>query len=378
MVGALYYLGYYAGAAAYSPFLPVFYESRGLSGSEIGLLVAIGPVLALVLAPMIAALADRHGWQLLVLRLGLLGAVAAILILPFTNSFLQLILTILLLALATSPMGPISDGIIALMARERGLSYGKMRLWGSLSWVVLPAAMGVITQQVGLAPVFPTAALLYLLTLPVAQLLPVKKSVSSDIRPPVRLRLLGGSMYAMVACSFFAGTGLFMAVPFASIYMSHLRGQWLVGLFSAVAAASEVPVMLLSERITRLIGAPRTLAVAWSLMACAFLLLGLITEPELLLGAAVLQGLGFGLFLPTAVRLIASLSGSSHGATYQGLFSASFFGLAPLLAGPLAGTLYDAAGPTSVFMAATTSVAIAILLIVVAQAAGAFRDKELH
>src|SRR4051794_22759009 len=59
--GASYYFGLYAASAAYLPFLTVSFARRGLSGAEIGLLAAVGPLMALLVAPTLSALADRGG-----------------------------------------------------------------------------------------------------------------------------------------------------------------------------------------------------------------------------------------------------------------------------------------------------------------------------
>jgi len=47
--GSLFYLGISSASAIFLPFITVFYADRGLSGREIGLLTAVGPVIALLL-----------------------------------------------------------------------------------------------------------------------------------------------------------------------------------------------------------------------------------------------------------------------------------------------------------------------------------------
>ena len=130
-----------------------------------------------------------------------------------------------------------------------------------------------------------------------------------------------------------------MATTFSSIYLNRLSGQFLVGLFTGVAAVSEVPMMHWSERIMRRLGGPQTLVLAYLLLAGSYLGLALITEPAVLLGIALLRGLGFGLLAPTVVRLVAGWAPPGRAATYQALLNAVLWGLAPLIAGPLGGVI---------------------------------------
>jgi MFS transporter, PPP family, 3-phenylpropionic acid transporter len=374
--GALFYLCFYGSTAVYIPFLSVFYSERGLSGREIGLLVAIGPLISLLLSPTITALADRRGWQLGLLRLGLAGGSLTLLLLPLMPSFVLLLLVTAAMAVAFNPIIPLADGLIAQIAARRDLSYGKMRLWGSVSWVVIPTVGGVLWQQVGLTPMFPVAAILMLATIPIVRFVgdtPVSETHAAH--PP------GGAwgdrrLQVMLAGGFLFGLGLSMSVTFAAIYLAGLGGQTLVGGFSGVAALTEIPAMQNSERLMRRLGGPRTLLLACLFMGSAYLMLALITDPVVLLGAALLRGMGFGLFTPTVIRLIAGWAPPGRTTSYQGLLNAAQWGLAPLVAGPLGGAVYDAAGAPALFLIATATAVGAGLVLALAPQGSRGRPAE--
>jgi PPP family 3-phenylpropionic acid transporter len=373
--GALFYLAFYGAHAAYIPFLSVFYAQRGLSGSEIGLLAAVGPLVALVGAPGLAALADRRGWQGPMLRLGLAGTALCLLFMPLPDSFAGLLLVVGGLALAGSPLMSIADGLIAQMATRRNLNYGQMRLWGSVSWVVLPALGGALWQQMGLGLMFLLASLLFLATIPLVQLFDQEQPRVAQAAAP-RPGAGNGRMRVVLAGSFALGLGMSMTVTFAAIYLDRLGGQVLVGLFTGAAALSELPVMLWSERIMRRLGGPRTLLLGYALMGGAFLGLAVFTQPALLLAAGLVRGLGFGLLVPTTVRLIAGWAPAGRVATYQGWLNAGLWGLAPLIAGPLGGVIYDTAGPAAVFLVAAGAATVAGLVLALARAAGVFKKID--
>ena len=119
-------------------------------------------------------------------------------------------------------------------------------------------------------------------------------------------------------------------------------------------------------------GGPFTLALSGLLLGGAYLELATIPRLEQLLLAALLEGVGFGLFVTATVRFIASWSPSGQVATYQGLRNAGRAGLAPLLAGLLGGTIFDMTGPRAVFVVSAGAAALGVVALLVTQLLGVF------
>lgn len=372
--GGLFYFGYYGAAATYMPFLSVFFARRGLSGQEIGVLAAVGPLMALLAAPALSALADRRGWRLQMLSAAMAGSALSLLALLVPDSFWGLLVVVALLAIAASPIAPIADGLMARMAARRGLSYGQMRLWGSLSYALVAAAGGALWQEAGFRVVLPVAAALFLALMLVAPLLDDERPVTTEAPSSLRVVTRDSRLRIVLVATFLLGLGMGMALTFGGIYMDRLSGgQFLVGLFAGLTAFCELPTMHWSENLIRRLSAPWTLVLAYVLQGSGYIGFLYIRQPELLLGVAVLQGLGFGLFLPTTVRLVDTLAPAEWATTFQGLLSAGVWGLAPLVAGLLGGSLFDAGGAPAVFVACVVVTVAAALLLVGAQLAGIFR-----
>jgi MFS transporter, PPP family, 3-phenylpropionic acid transporter len=364
--GSLYYLGLSGASATFLPFINVFYAHRGLSGREIGVLSAAGPVVALLAAPLLAALADRHGWQVQMMTLGLGGVALTTLLIPLAQPFAILLAVVIGNGLIGSTVGSISDGTIAQMATRHNINYGKMRLWGSAGWVAMSLLGGFLWPLFGLWLMFPLASLLFVVTMFVARLLGEDASSTRVERQPLRLTSGKAHFWILLTCAVFMSLGMVMARTFSAIYIDRLSGQTLVGLYAAVAAGIEIPAMLWTERVLRRVGGPFTLALSGTLLAGAYLGLATIPVPELLL-AALLEGIGVGLFLTATVRLVASWSPRGQVATYQGLLNAGSSGLAPIVAGLLGGTIFDAIGPQAVFVVSAGAVGIGMVVLLVTQ-----------
>ena len=119
--GALYYFCFYGAAAVYRPFLSVFLAQRGFSGQEIGFLSAIGPLMAVLIGPLILACVDRRGGRVRMLGLGLLGIAVALSLLALPLSFVGLLGIITVLGLVSSFAGPLSDNLLDHLAEKHGL-----------------------------------------------------------------------------------------------------------------------------------------------------------------------------------------------------------------------------------------------------------------
>lgn len=58
----------YISGATFTPYITTYYKSRGVSVAQIGVLTAVGPLIALFPQPLWGVLADRTGRHLLFLR----------------------------------------------------------------------------------------------------------------------------------------------------------------------------------------------------------------------------------------------------------------------------------------------------------------------
>jgi PPP family 3-phenylpropionic acid transporter len=374
--GALYYFSYFAAAGTFMPFLAVFYAHRGLSGSEIGVLLGIGPLVALLVTPAVAALADRRSRRVRTLSLALAGTALCLLALPLPGSFATLLPVVVVLALVSGPVNPLGDSVIAAMAAHNRLAFGKLRFWGSLSWALVATLGGALYQEAGFSLMFPLAALFFLATSLIAGLLPEERPSEAQAQRPLRMVLRDRRLSVLMIATFALGLSTSMAMTFAGVYLDRLSGQFLVGLFAGAAAAAELPMMHWSEGIMRRLGGPGALVLAYALFGSAYLGVALLTAPLLLLGMALIRGFGLGLFTPTNVRIVAGWAPPGLSATYQGLMSASLWGLAPLVAAPLGGVIYDALGPTALFLTCVAAAALAALIVVLAHLGGVFKRPD--
>ncbi|MCX8066339.1 MAG: MFS transporter, partial [Anaerolineae bacterium] len=132
------------------PFLPLYYQEIGLTGTQIGLLAGLFPLLSWVSAPAWGALADRTGQHRLLLGVMIGGAIGFALILPVLRTFLGLILVVALFSFFFAPIMPVVDNITLQTLETRKESYGQIRLWGAVGWGVAAPIVGQLAESGGI------------------------------------------------------------------------------------------------------------------------------------------------------------------------------------------------------------------------------------
>ncbi|MBV8934545.1 MAG: MFS transporter, partial [Alphaproteobacteria bacterium] len=162
------------------PFWPVWLSSRGLTARDIGLLLAAaiwGKVLA---APAIRAIADRTRHRHLLMAALAGAAIAAYAGLLPASSWWLLILLNLVALTAQSALMPLGDAVTLAAVRSQGVDYGRIRLWGSVSFIVASIASGAALASSsgnGVLPLVLVASMLVLLAcLGVPQIGPMRSS----------------------------------------------------------------------------------------------------------------------------------------------------------------------------------------------------------
>ncbi|HNT77408.1 MAG TPA: MFS transporter [Anaerolineae bacterium] len=377
--GAFFYFGLWAVIGSYAPFLNVYLSRLGFSGFQIGLIAVTFPLMTIVAGPFFSMLADRRRIQKPVLLLSLGSSAVVLLAFLVVRTFAGILLLALLRAVLLSPLMPIADGLVARMAVRHRIDYGKLRLWGSLSFALTAIGGGAVWDALGFPAMFITAVVLILPVMALTLWLETP-TATTDRRaaPPLQHLWRDRGLIALLIAYFLIGIAEGMYGTFSSIQMDTLGGgQVWVGALFGFSALCELPVMQYSSAIFRRLGKPRAILLAYSLVGLSLLGYALARAPWLLLGFAMLKGMGFALYFVGNVSLIDERAPDAWTSTLQSLMNAASRGLAPLLTVPLAGWFGDALGLPAVFASAGGAALLAAGVIGAAVIRNNFSDAPL-
>lgn len=183
-------------------------------------------------------------------------------------------------------------------------------------------------------------------------------------KPKLALSQVDRGLWFLLGATFLFIAALFMGGNFGSVYMAQLGGTpMMIGSVLGVSAMLEVPSMLYGNRIARRLGSTNTLLIGYGLNSLGLIGYGLVQSPWPLLAFSAVRGLGFGLVLVGNVTIINRHAPRDFISTFQGVFNAACYGLAPLIGGPVSGWVYQNLGPSALFLLSGSMTLIAGLLL---------------
>ncbi|HEX8993370.1 MAG TPA: major facilitator superfamily domain-containing protein 6 [Anaerolineales bacterium] len=358
------YFGYYMALGALSPYIALYYERSGLSGVQIGLLSSLILAMTSLTAIPWGAVADRYRLHRPILSVAFLLAGAFVFLISLTTNFLLLIPLVLGYALFIAPIVPLLDSSAVAAAKAGRRSFGQIRVGGSLGWIVSVWLVGILVQSFGMRWLFYICIVSMALTLFYVLSHP-PRSASSQIEIGRNLRLLlsDRSVVFFLLSVFLVAVGNGAVQNFFSLYLDGIGAQaGVIGAAWAVAAISEIPVMLASGKLLRWIGPAGLLKIAFFVYALRWLLFSFIHDPLWALAAQPLQGLSFAAYLTAGVTYLNERTPEGLGATAQAVLGVVSFGVAAIVGSLAGGYLYDHAG-MPVFFRIFSAVTLAGLVL---------------
>lgn len=350
------------------PFLPGYFATLGLSGTQVGLALAVGPALAMIMPPLWGQLADRSGRGGMILVVLCLGGALGFGLLSLAEGLWGVLAGLAAFHLFGSSMSSQLDALALHHAQATGRSYVSLRLWGSIGFVVSTLGFGLSVQRIDRAVVLVPLGLLVAMAAWVALTL---------AREPPRIAPGPGASWAAVRnllgrrdiAIFLAATALHWVAcaPYHGLFTLHVTALGgspsVVGVSSAIAVSSEVLVMLTWPRWGARRPAGEMLAWAFGASAVRWLILSVAEGPATIVVAATFHGLTFGTFYLAAVASMTARVPASLRASGQALFAAATFGVGGLLGFSGAGQLYDIVGGHRMFALAALVELLPLLAI---------------
>ena len=130
------------------PFLPGYFAALGLSGTQVGLALAIGPALAMIMPPLWGQLADRSGRGGTILVVLCLGGALGFGLLSLADGLWGVLAGLAAFHLFGSSMSSQLDALALHHAQATGRSYVSLRMWGSIGFVVSTLGFGLSVERI--------------------------------------------------------------------------------------------------------------------------------------------------------------------------------------------------------------------------------------
>jgi len=377
-------VSYFALFAIYgvaTPYLQILLRNLGYGPAAVGLFLSLFEIVGIVGPLVLARLADGMGRRREALALSAVLILVSLPGLAFKAPVLVTGLALVVFSLGLKTLVPVmdSEGISFAQASGKATSYGSLRVMGSLGFMAaalglqaFPAFSGGPPWAIALA--LAATAVVFLATLPflgrrerpsTAAAADAMGETESPLSPRAEPGAAAGAGTRTEARRFdpvfvlglvVMALGRFSIAPissFISIWASEELRFPAVGLVWAIAAASEIPLMLLASRIIPKTGTMGAIAISSLALVARLCIYAFVPTAAGLIIGQLLHSLCFGLFQPAAVGFVAERVPPERRATGMAIYSGFGVGLPAVLGSALGGLVIEAAGYKALFLSFT-------------------------
>ncbi|WP_035054097.1 MFS transporter [Andreprevotia chitinilytica] len=343
-----FYFCYFAFTGLFQPYWGVYLAALSFPAWQIGILTSLTQINRIYAPAIWGWLADRTGKRSLILRVAGLGAVSGFIGLLFAHGFWGMFSVVLLATFFWSAALPLVEALT--MTRLRGDSgrYARLRVWGSIGFIVSSIIAGYWIQAKGVAvlPMTVVAVMsglaIYAWLLPEAPALPANQPQAAGLgqilrRREIQVVFLGCFLMLLAHGPYYSFYSIYITQH--GLSKSHIGWLWTVGVLA------EVVIFLVMPWLTRRWSMRSLFLSTFLVAALRFLLIGWgVQSLAILLFAQLGHAFSFAISHASAMSYVHKHFAGSHQAKGQALYIGASFGLGGSLGGLLAGWGWDVLG----------------------------------
>jgi len=342
---------------SYLPFSAVIQSGKGFDPIGIGMVGAVGAMLAVVAAPVWGHLGDVALGRRRVLQLAGAGAAVALIVYGFAGGTLVLAALWVTAGLFASTTNPTADAVAVVVVRQvPGGSFARLRVLLSFGFGATAIAVGVLYDRAGYgAAPFVAAGAFILLAVMAASIGDPPRDAAMRVSAGRRGGATSAAFAAqprlpLVLLTFGLGMmGMIAAFSWLPLRIAELGGSPAdVALAAGLESFAEVPAFIVAGLVATRIGLRALYAMSAVLMGACVLTLALLSDPALMIAVRLLNGVAYAGITVASVSALGVLLPASLQSTGQGL-SAMTGSVVSVLLGAVGGTIYQVAGAPALF-----------------------------
>ncbi len=365
--GSFFFL-YFAYIGLVSPYASLFFLDHGFSVIEIAVLMSMLQVTRIVGPFSWGWLSDYLSNRIGIIRVCACLAALVFLSIFFLHSYISFFIWMFVLHTILSSQMPLGEtATIHALYKDNTFDkrYGRLRLWGSIGFIVMVLAAGELFQRKGIE-LYPYVGVIVLFALALTTFclhepkMERRKMVKGELwivllNPDVRWFLISG--FFMI----FAHAALYV---FYSLYLANLGyDKFQIGLFWALGVAAEVIFFYFQNKVLSRLDAEIILQGTFGIGVIRFILIAFLPITSVLILAQLMHAATFAAHHSAATKLPQRWFTGPLQARGQAIMATVSYGLGGTIGGLCAGWIWDLAQPRDVFVVAAFACGLAGMAI---------------
>ena len=278
-------------------FLVIYFDEKGLSSSQIGILVAINPVMAILAQPFFGLMADKASSKNNVFIMLMVGTIASIVIFPLNDMFWYMLIVTVILSIFQSALTPIAESIMLESLDKMNKTYGPVRMAGTLGFSSV-CIIASFLMKIDIRSIFIISAVMGFFNIITMKMIPSVRghrvkgndvSVIELLKNKTLVIFMVFWAIAQLALSFYY---TFFPIYFLRIGGTNSQIAWVYFL----AGMSELPFLFWADRIIEKLGIKTALVLSMFIIGFRTFLVSSIGNPIFAFPLGLLSGLTFIVF----------------------------------------------------------------------------------
>lgn len=362
------YIALYAAIASFIPYLTPYLQQRGLSYTQIGVAFAVNSIVAVLSQPIWGFLTDKFFNKRLTLIIIVLACSMVIFNFIFAQSFIYIMLSIIITIWFQSSIFPISDAYTyEIINQHREIQYGRIRLMGSFGYAMGALFVGYLIKIYGINSSYYVYSILMILgaylvyTIDFKPTAEVRRASLNDFLELVKDKKFSIFMLSIVIVNIamgMNGTYIYILIEKTGGDVSNLGILWFT------VAISELPTLFFGHKLLNKYGELNLFILGVGLFAVRMFLNSLLGSYQLVILVQFMQSITFAFYLIAALQYINNIT-SNEVKTSAMTFFAAMCGLGALIGNIGGGILLESISIFIVYKIASVVCLVSLIFILI-------------
>ncbi|NMP33001.1 MFS transporter [Thalassotalea sp. M1531] len=349
------YFWYFSVLGLAIPFLAIFLEGRGFNSLQMGEILAVFTATKIIGPTFWAFMADKTGKKLPFIQLGATLSLVCFSVLFFVDGYWPILTILALFSLFWTGMQPQMEVLTLGAMRKSTKFYARIRLWGSVGFIVFALASGEVIGYFG-SDSFIAIGFVILVGLWLSTLWLNETNCRTSF-VNVNSRIIHKFLTANFILFFISGLLFQLSFgPYYSFFALYLRDltypSYAVGMFVSLAVVAEIVIFIVAGRLFKRFDAKNLLVLSIAITAARWFIMAYFGDNGIMLAISQLaHAASFGLYHSASMQFIQNHFNPNQQNRAQAVYVSGMYGIGGAIGAYLAGVYWmDGLGAQQTFI----------------------------
>ena len=345
------YFIYFGVLGIFLPYFNLYCYKLGFSGLQIGALSGLRSV-ALVIFPLIwGLLADRFNYRRPIYILCNFASTAVWIMYLFNTDFWSMLFITALYGMFFSPIISFLEAVTMDVLGDAKKSYGRIRAWGSISFIVMVVVLGKIIDQYSIDIILVLILAGSAVLAVISPGIPAIQATKKDLLAPGAGSLLDKQIIVFLFCAFLMLVSHGAYYGFFSIHLANMGfGSTFIGITWALASTAEILIMINSNKLFSRFSLENVLFFSFLVAAARWMILFFAQSATVILLSQILHAITYGTFHMASILYMDRLAPEKAKTLGQAVNNALTYGLGLMVGFFVNGYVYEITGSFTLFL----------------------------